>query len=87
MKITTPKEMKDDLAQLVETAVNQFEEQIKIARKGFNYYHLVIIGELSEDICKKITELYINAGWKACCRTSSDIGEQAGLTSLILERL
>ena len=86
MKVTTPEEMKADLSQL-ETAVKQFEEQFKVEGKGLNYYHLVITGELNKEVCKKVTELYTSAGWKAYCKTSSENGERAGLTGLVLERL
>lgn len=85
MKVTRATEMAADLSQL-EEAVKKFEEQWKQEGKGLNYYHLVISGELNKETCKKVKELYTEAGWqKVQCRTSSENGERAGLTGLILE--
>lgn len=76
--------MAADLSQL-QTAIIQFESQWAQQTKGLDYYHLVISGELNRETCKKIAELYREAGWRIVeCKTSSENGERAGLTGLVL---
>ncbi len=84
MKVTTPKEMAADLSKL-EEAINKFEAQWEEEGKGLYFYHLVISGELNKETCKKVKELYTEAGWKKVqCKTSSENGERGGLTGLML---
>jgi len=84
MKLTSPADMEADISQ-IETALSLFEEQFKKEEKGLKYYHLVIVGELNRPTCDAVQSEYQKLGWIAKCRTSSENGERAGLTGLVLE--
>jgi hypothetical protein len=85
MKVTTPQEKSSPSHQQVADAINQFEKKLQANEPGLDYYHLVIAGELNYTVCKKVEEIYYNAGWvKVICKTSSERGEYPGLTGLQL---
>ncbi len=84
MKITIPNDMLSDLDELDE-AILEFENAFKRERKGDYYYHLIAHNEYNKKVCNEIEKLYTDAGWiNVECKTSSDKGERAGLTGLIL---
>ena len=81
--VTTPKDILEGEAE-IQVAILAFEEKFKTETRGLNYYHLVIQGELSEYLCKRIESIYQEVGWSAECKTSSMNGERYGLTGLQL---
>jgi hypothetical protein len=85
IKVTTPTDMNVSTPQMIEDAVNAFENAFKKEAKSEKYYHLVVEGEFSRPTCNEVERLYKEAGWtKVQCRTSSENGERGGLTGLIL---
>lgn len=82
MTVTTPEQMKYDVD--VNDVIFKFEDQLSREPKGEKYYHLIIIGEYSREVCDKVAETYRAAGWDAVCKTSSENNERPGLTGLQL---
>ncbi len=86
VNVTGPQDMYSCTQDMLIQALSSFERLLKEEAVGNTYYHLVCIGEYSRDVCDKVEEIYINAGWKSVkCHTSSENGERPGLTGLILE--
>lgn len=57
----------------------------KHEEKDKNYYHLVVDTEYNRETCDVVEQIYKNAGWKDVrCKTSSEKGENPGLTGLQL---
>jgi len=84
IKLSSPADMEADISD-IEKALLAFEDEFKKEEKGLKYYHLVIVGELSKPVCDEVARQYQKLGWIAKCRTSSENGERAGLTGLVLE--
>ena len=84
MKLTSPSDMEPSVEE-TEVALSAFEKEFEKQPRGLKYYHLVIAGELNKPTCDAVAKEYQKLGWIAKCRTSSENGERAGLTGLILE--
>lgn len=70
---------------LLLNALELFENKLKLVNPKSSYFFLVITEHLDKTICKKIEEIYKNAGWsKVECINSFDNGERYGLTGLKL---
>jgi len=83
--ITTPQEKNADIEQLTEEAVEKFEVEFSQSWGGVTYYHLVIDKQYPISVCKKVEQIYLEAGWtKVRCINSQDNGEKPGLTGLQL---
>ena len=88
MKVTSPKEIPPfaDIEKYVSMFEEKLEKEVKIYKQT-DYFHLVIVGEIDRNTCDEIERLYREAGWSDVkCRTSSENGEQGGLTGLLLKR-
>ena len=84
MEVTTPKDMSSGISQ-VESVIAKFELGLRDEEKDQNYYHIVITGEYSREVCDEVENTYKKAGWTTVkCRTSSENGEKPGLTGLVL---
>lgn len=84
MKVTSPSNKKANLTKL-DQAIEAFEKEFKSHENGNSYYHLVIVGEYNRVVCDAVEKKYVEAGWTHVhCRTSSENGENPGLTGLIL---
>jgi hypothetical protein len=88
IKVTTPEEKKGLSEKLFKNVIESFENSFVKEPNNLNHYFLVVVrGEFDRNVCDKIQEIYLNAGWeKVICKTSSENGERGGLTSLKLWR-
>lgn len=86
IRIIKPKDMSSGLSKLND-ALMKIETEFLKQEKDQDYYHIVIVGEYTREVCDAIEKNYSDAGWKhAKCKTSSENGERPGLTGLQLYR-
>lgn len=86
MKVTSPEEMQSKFSKL-ESAINDFEKELKTNPKGRNNYFLLITGEYTREICDEIEKIYTDAGWtNVACLTSTERNMRSNCTRLQLFR-
>jgi hypothetical protein len=84
-EVTKPSDMSKPNHMILDEICIKFEKEFQHEQKGQDYYHLVIDGEYSRNICDSVEKVYKDAGWKkVTCKTSSENGETPGLTGLRL---